>query len=53
MGSEPQYRCPACGDRHGLSDREREGGQRVCPECGEHTAFLEDEGRQPPGEGAP
>lgn len=46
--SEPQYRCPTCGDRHTLDEREVRGGKRLCPECGDRTAFIEDEGIDPP-----
>lgn len=42
--AEPRYRCPACGDRHTLEERVAADGKRLCPVCGEATAFIEDEG---------
>lgn len=33
-----RFRCEACGDEHEERDRIKDGGRRLCPECGHHVA---------------
>lgn len=42
-----RVQCPTCGDVHSVEDRDEQGGERLCPECGDPTATVIDAGELP------